>query len=201
MSLTFNNIKNDFYVVLEVAPLSTYDDIHKKYRELSKKYHPDLFPDKEVADAKMKQIVEAYNVLKDVETRKLYDSRRMYQIRPYNREHSNYGKQKKGFFANLFAKKEKTTKKGLGDDPVKTCFDLYSAFIKTRKLDSVVLAKSEFEKVLLLDQKNPELHYNLGIINYYVGEYDAAIEYFGNCLKIDPNYPDAAKMVELLTMD
>ncbi len=64
----------DYYEVLGVAKDSSPDEIKKAYRTLAKKYHPDVSTEpKEVAEAKFKEISEAYEVLSDPEKRKLYD--------------------------------------------------------------------------------------------------------------------------------
>ncbi|MBR0518317.1 DnaJ domain-containing protein, partial [bacterium] len=36
------SIETNLYRILEVTPIATFDEIHKSYRQLSKKYHPDL---------------------------------------------------------------------------------------------------------------------------------------------------------------
>jgi DnaJ-class molecular chaperone len=74
--------KRDFYKVLGVAPTATQDEIRKAYRMLSKKYHPDLNPDLKIySDEKMKELVEAYNVLNDPDARKEYDKQPQFQVR------------------------------------------------------------------------------------------------------------------------
>lgn len=66
--------KKDYYEVLGVNKNSTDSEIKKAYRELAKKYHPDLNrDDPKSAEAKMKEINEAYDVLKDKEKRAQYD--------------------------------------------------------------------------------------------------------------------------------
>ncbi|MEQ8173162.1 MAG: DnaJ domain-containing protein, partial [Candidatus Eremiobacterota bacterium] len=58
----------DPYRVMGVPPISTESEIKKAYRSKSKEYHPDLNPDLRIwADEKMKELVEAYNVLSDEE--------------------------------------------------------------------------------------------------------------------------------------
>jgi curved DNA-binding protein len=62
----------DYYKVLNVDRGASQEDIQKAYRKLARKYHPDV--SKEAgAEEKFKQVSEAYEVLKDPETRKQYD--------------------------------------------------------------------------------------------------------------------------------
>lgn len=63
----------DYYKILGVARDASQKEIRKKYRKLAAKYHPDRNPDDDTAEAKFKEVGEAYEVLKDAEKRKLYD--------------------------------------------------------------------------------------------------------------------------------
>ena len=62
-----------YYDVLGVAKDATDKDIRQAFRRLARKYHPDLNPDDEEAEAKFKEINEANEVLSDDESRKKYD--------------------------------------------------------------------------------------------------------------------------------
>ncbi|KAJ4788738.1 hypothetical protein LUZ62_039984 [Rhynchospora pubera] len=64
----------DYYKVLQVDRSASDDDLKKAYRKLAMKWHPDKNPsNKKEAEAKFKQIAEAYDVLSDPKKRAVYD--------------------------------------------------------------------------------------------------------------------------------
>ncbi|MFP4091190.1 MAG: DnaJ C-terminal domain-containing protein [Cyclobacteriaceae bacterium] len=63
----------DYYKILGVSKQATQEEIKKAYRKLAVKYHPDKNPDNPQAEAKFKEISEAYEVLKDPDKRSRYD--------------------------------------------------------------------------------------------------------------------------------
>ena len=65
-------MKKDFYEVLGISKTSSQDEIKRAYRNLARKYHPDVSKETGAAD-KFKEINEAYQVLSDPNRRSQYD--------------------------------------------------------------------------------------------------------------------------------
>lgn len=65
--------KRDYYEVLGVARGADEGELKRAYRKQAMKYHPDRNPDDAEAEAKFKEVNEAYDVLKDAEKRQQYD--------------------------------------------------------------------------------------------------------------------------------
>lgn len=64
---------HDYYATLNIDRSADEKDVKAAYRRLARKYHPDVNPNDKAAEAKFKEISEAYEVLGDPEKRKLYD--------------------------------------------------------------------------------------------------------------------------------
>jgi molecular chaperone DnaJ len=63
----------DYYALLGVSRGADEKEIKSAYRKLARKYHPDVNPGDKAAEAKFKEVSEAYEVLSDPQKRKLYD--------------------------------------------------------------------------------------------------------------------------------
>src|SRR5438034_6381499 len=63
----------DYYEVLGVSRTATADEIKRAYRKLARQHHPDRNPGDKQAEAKFKEVQEAFDTLSDKEKRAQYD--------------------------------------------------------------------------------------------------------------------------------
>ena len=63
----------DYYELLGVDRGASIEELKRAYRKLAREFHPDANPNDETAEAKFKEISEAYAVLSDDEARARYD--------------------------------------------------------------------------------------------------------------------------------
>lgn len=72
-------LEKDFYKILGVEKTVSDAELKKTYRKLARKYHPDSNPGDAAAEARFKEISEAFSVLSDAEQRSEYDQIRQMQ--------------------------------------------------------------------------------------------------------------------------
>lgn len=199
--------KRDHYLVLSIKPISSADEIRKAYRELSKKYHPDLNPGmKAASDDKMKELVAAYSVLNDKEKRKEYDNQPVFQLRRFAKGRE---KPKKGDFGKKKPKKQSFISKMLGffkgkeggksgPDPKQADVHFMLGLSMSETEQFLPQAKEEFKKALEYDKTHMEATYNLAVTSYKIGEFDEARFGLQDVLKLNPNDQHAKHLLRML---
>ena len=88
--------KRDYYEVLGVSKTAADAEIKKAYRKLAKENHPDLHPGDQAAEARFKEINEAYEILSNSDKRSRYDQFGFAGVDP------NYAAQQGGGFGGGF---------------------------------------------------------------------------------------------------
>ena len=83
--------KRDYYEVLGLEKGASEDEIKRAYRKLAKKYHPDMNPGDKDAEAKFKEVGEAYEVLSDADKKARYDQFGFAGVDPNFNPNAGYG--------------------------------------------------------------------------------------------------------------
>ena len=71
--MTTNVANTDLYAILEVDAHASPDELKKSYRRLARQFHPDANPGDPAAEARFKEVSQAYEILSDPERRANYD--------------------------------------------------------------------------------------------------------------------------------
>ncbi|MBC7326569.1 DnaJ domain-containing protein [bacterium] len=164
----------DYYQILGVEPTATTEEIKRRFRELVRRYHPDVHPDKLFSHEIFRQILEAYKVLGDPEKRRIYDSLR---------------------------KGKTPVKEVLVEVPTKPPVDLEGlllraeiALIRGNLKDAVELCN----EVLKKDPRNAFAYNLLGDIFRAQGRIKEAIEMYSYAVQFDPHKPIYAEKLNKL---
>lgn len=108
----------NYYRILGVSPSAEAAEIKKKYRKLSKKYHPDI-SDRDDAEEKFKEITKAYEVLSSEERRAEYNQKLKQQSQQQKQgaQRKQKRRRKSNFSQGDFNKFEERFKDYFGFDP------------------------------------------------------------------------------------
>lgn len=208
--------KRDYYKVLGIAPVATQEEVKKAYRAASKKWHPDLNPElKLVSEEKMRELVEAYEVLSDLEKRKEYERQPHFQIRrvrkyfPPGAKPPQKGapaplKRESSLLDRLFAPFTRKKDLPLSPDRIdpKSADTHFTLGLSMAQNDAFLdQAINEFRLSVKFDPDHLEAMYNLGLVCHRKGLFEEALVYFQKVLAISKTDAHARKMISLLRDD
>ena len=193
-------------MVLRVKPVASPDEIRKAYRELSKKYHPDLNPGmKAASDEKMKELVAAYNVLNSKEQRKAYDAQPQFQYRKFGKGKApgkdvfkKEAPKKQGLLQKMLSFVKKKDPAAAGLDPRQADVHFMLGLSMAESDNFLEQAKAEFSKALEYNPKHVEATYNLALTSYRNGDFESARFGLNDVLKLNSNDVHAKHLLKLL---
>lgn len=164
------------YDVLSVSPTAPLDEIKKRYRELARKYHPDVAQDKDLAARVFAQINEAYKILSDSDARATYDA-----------ELSLKARQKSDAAARAAApaRPAPAPARPVGNaaqESERLTVQAQAAFVRNKMVE----ARSLAEQALRYYRKNAAAYEVLGDICRVQGRVDDALTHYTMALQIDP---------------
>jgi curved DNA-binding protein CbpA len=206
-------IKRDPYRIMDIPPVATIAEIKAAYRKKSKMYHPDSNPDLKL-DAKMSELVEAYNIISDEEKRKEYDNSPHFQIR---RSRKNRAKKTtklssapikgKPTFKNstslldrikeiFTGPKKKVADVEYNPKEADIHFSLGVSLCDNPKfLDQ---APNAFKKSVGYDPEHMDSYFNLAIVYYRLGQWADALIALQNVLSLEKDDQTAKMLIGLL---
>ncbi|MDQ7823565.1 MAG: DnaJ domain-containing protein [Candidatus Eremiobacteraeota bacterium] len=203
----------DYYKTLGVAPTDSREKVQEVYRNISKKYRGAIKAElRDMSDRDMKLVIEAYNVINDEGKRKDYDAQPQFQVRKSAQK--------------LIAASGKKDKDSDEKKPFKWGIPLMDIIMMSfrqgqgEKRNETPEEKAQMhftQGVLMADDKSlyeqarneftfslkfvPEFReaiYNVGLMNYKMGNFQEALNQFRKCLELESRDLHAKKMIELL---
>ncbi len=184
-------IKRTHYEILGVPRSATPDQIKKRYRELVRRYHPDVADDKATARLAFLQITEAYQTLSNPDKRVIYDAEMDKQTagvtaRPGPRKPTST-------YTGTYGRRPPPTGPRQATRPRETSNadrllrDAEAAFIRGQLWATMDSAKAAIK----LDGRNARAHVVLGDVYRMQGRMDEAVSMYTVALQLDPKNVDA----------
>jgi curved DNA-binding protein CbpA len=156
------------YEVLGLPRSATLVQIKRRYRELVRKYHPDVAQDKEMAHRLFIQLTEAYDTLADPDLRRSYDQELEAKERPPSATHSSNSQSASSSHPN--------------GSVLEHLRDAQLAYVAKRYAEAI----SHCRMVLQLDPRNARAHVVMGDIYKTQGKTDRAISHYSMALQYNP---------------
>jgi DnaJ-class molecular chaperone len=211
------NKKRDYYYILGVKPLARDDEIKRAYKEMAKKFHPDLNPGmRAMAEQKMKALTEAQDVLLDQARRQEYDNNPVFQFKypsvidPVTKD-IKIAKDKEGKKGPTFMDKIKKLMFTQPDTPppepsvlnrkAAEHFSIALTYVEKSTVQMLEMAEVELKVTLGEVPANYEALFNMGLIQYKMGNFESAGKYFLKAVRSPNNDGDAKVILDLLAED
>lgn len=182
-----------YYEILGVPATATQAEIKASYRRLVRKYHPDIHPDKRLAQRAMVQINEAYGILSDPDRRSFYDVEQAAARRAAGGSPGPSATARHS--ASAPSPNARQTPRPAAEKAIR---DAEFAFIRGRMGE----AEAYCREALRLQRTNARAHTILGDIYKARNLKDQAVEHYTYAVQFDPYNRDIqAKLNRLIGME
>ncbi|PSO84747.1 MAG: molecular chaperone DnaJ [Cyanobacteria bacterium QH_9_48_43] len=181
----------NYYEVLQISTDATIEEIKQAFRNLARRYHPDLNPENPAAQEKFREIREAYEVLSDSHQRREYDQafRNQQTTQPLSPQY---------FYVRGVEKAlEKNYQDAIEDyaRALKLDSNFIEAYIKRiearYKLGNDRGVLEDCHQLLQLDPSSAHAYYYRGRARYRLGATSSALEAYTQVLRLEPDHPQA----------
>ena len=184
----------DYYKILQVKKNATKEEIKEAYRRLARDYHPDLHPGKPAAEARFKEICQAYEVLSDSVQRSQYDKK----LDPTQKQGQKPQKSPQDYYVRAVAKALEKDYPGAVEDYTKAIEgnpDFVEAYIKRGatlfKMGDARGALHDCSEALRLNPNLSEAYYYQGRARYRLGYTQSAIDGYTAAIAKEPDFAQA----------
>ncbi|MBC7701161.1 DnaJ C-terminal domain-containing protein [Aquabacterium sp.] len=153
----------DYYATLGLQSTTTQDEIKRAYRKLARKYHPDVSKETD-AEARFKDLAEAYEALSDPQRRAAYDEARLRPQREPDEDISH-----SDFFESMFGRQARGARaqgrrRATGEDHhAKIIIDLEDAFQGARRTISLRMPVADAQGHYTLQNRQLEVNIPKGV--------------------------------------
>ena len=168
-----------FYEILGVPEDAKLDEIKKRYRELARKYHPDVAQDKELASQIFNLVTEAYKTLSDDDTRKTYDAEQFLKKR---RAQERSRPRPSATQAASASPAPRTAAQSALLEAERFVTQAQAAFVRNKMIE----ARSLADQALRFNRRSASAYEVLGDVSRVQGKVDEAIGHYTMTLQLDP---------------
>lgn len=180
----------DPYTILGVAHDASDETVTKAYKQLAKKYHPDLNPENQDAAEKMSEINAAYDLIKSGKANDVYRNAHGTNV---NNPRPTYQSSTYDPFAGSYRQTGSSTNSFEGFDPFEWIFGAYANQRRQSSFEAVIsyINRGDYEAALAalnnISNHSAKWYYLSGIAYYGIGNREEAVNHAKMAVGMEPD--------------